>query len=121
MNPLSATAICRALIVFVCSLAAVTAPVAAGFDCRATGVPAKCKCCANPQAGCCAASQHQPERPVPIAPMKTTNLRDTAPPPVTVIAVLLPVAPREFLNAASGAADCVPHVARHSLLCVRRV
>jgi len=121
MNSLFATAVCRALTVFICLVAVVTMPVAAGFDCGANGVPAKCKCCKDPQAECCAANQQQErERPTPIAPL-TKTLRDVAPMPATVISVLPPFVPREFPNASSNAADRAPHVARHSFLCIRTV
>jgi hypothetical protein len=99
----------------------VIAPFASGFDCRAAAVPATCKCCKDPQAGCCAAKQQGSEKPVPVAPAKAMNLRDVAPVPVTVVAVLPPFVPCEFPNTSSDAADCAPHVARHSFLCIRTV
>jgi hypothetical protein len=115
-----ATTLCRALTALVCSLGVLMAPLAAALDCRATAVPAKCKCCNDPQAGCCAAKQHQPENSVPVL-RATTNLRDVAPAPVTVIAVLPPVKLSEFPETSSGAAERAPHVARHSFLCIRTV
>jgi hypothetical protein len=116
-----ATTLFRALTALVCSLAVVVAPVAAALDCRATGVPANCKCCNDPQAGCCAAKQQECEKPVPIAPVNAKSLRDVAPAPVTLIAVLPLFVPREFPETSRGAAERAPHVPRHSFLCIRTV
>jgi hypothetical protein len=121
MNSRFATAVCRAITVFICLVAVVVAPFASGLDCRQAGFPAKCNCCEDPQAGCCAAKQQGSEEPVPFPPAKTMNLRDVAPVPLTVVAVLPPFVPREFPNTSSDAADCAPHVARHSFLCIRTV
>ena len=97
------------------------APLAAAFDCRATGLPAECKCCKDPEAGCCAGNREQPGKPVPVAPANTPALRDLAAAPATVIAVVPPIAPREFPGVSSCAVAHPPHVARHSLLCIRTV
>jgi hypothetical protein len=116
-----ATTLCRALTALVCSLGVLMAPLSAGVDCRAASIPAKCRCCKNPESGCCAAKEHQPEKPVPVAPVKTASLRDVAPAPVTVLAVLPPFAPCAFPETSSGAAERAPHVALHSFLCIRTV
>lgn len=121
MTTLFTTAAFRALIALAICLGVTMAPITGAMGCGAGPVPAKCKCCKDPQAGCCAANQHQPEKPAPVAPVNTTNLRDVAPVAVAMIAVLPPVMPRDFPIVSGGAPARAPHVARHSLLCIRTV
>jgi hypothetical protein len=121
MKSLLSNTLCRALTVVAYCLGAVIAPVTAGVDCRASAVPAECKCCRDPQAGCCAANKSLPEKRVPVAPVQTPNLRDVAPAPVTLFALLPPFGSDELANTSIGAVVHPPHVARHSLLCIRTI
>ena len=121
MNSHFSTAVCRALMALVCMLAVAVAPVAAGFQCRATGVPAMCKCCTGDQPRCCATEEQQSKSALPVAPTPPSGHRDLALVPVAVIAVLPPVTACDFPKAFAGAGVRLPRVSLHSFLCIRTV
>jgi hypothetical protein len=119
-SPFTSTAL-RALAAIACCLVLLVVPFAGSSDCRAAAKPTKCGCCEDPQAGCCAAKQQKGEWPAPVALQKTTTLREVAPAPATIVAVLPPFGTSEFRNPAIRAVEHRPRVARHSFLCIRTV
>ena len=113
--------VCRVLLALALCLGVIIAP-AAGVNCGAAAIPAKCHCCKNPQQGCCAGEQNAPvnRQPLPAPPVQS-GLRDMAASPASVIALLPAITVAVIPKVCIGINDHGTRLSLHSRLCIRMV